>query len=325
MSARKRLRFVLRLLVSAALLAWILSGVPLEQLAMILRDANPWPILAALALVPCMIWLAATQTRVLTDLQGLTLTTGRIFAVTFATAFYGLLLPGALVGGVVRWYKFSQQDGKPAEALAAIAFGRLLNTLVAAAVGLACWSLDELARRDPLHGVLLGIILAGLLVAWALFFRQRSAGALAAYLERQAMIPRIARAKLAKLLRAAVDFQALRVAVVLRMTAVFALYHLLGIVSFWLLAQALHMAVGFSAIGWTRTYVLLIMALPITFLGLGVREGALILLLQAYGIPAPLAVAYSFLILARTLFTASIGGAIEAAQFLRPAKAALRP
>ncbi|MGH8129483.1 MAG: lysylphosphatidylglycerol synthase transmembrane domain-containing protein [Steroidobacteraceae bacterium] len=322
---QKSLRSLLRLLVSAALLGFILPGIPFDQLASILRETDPWPILAALALTPCMIWLTATQTRVLTDLQGLTLTTGQIFAVTFATAFHGLMLPGALVGGAIRWYKFSEQDNKPAQALAAIAFGRLLNTLVAAAIGLACWTLDDLARRSPLNGILLGVILAGLLVSYALFFRRRTSEAMASFLERRAIIPAFARAKQAKLLRAAADFQALPVPVVLKMTVVFALYHLLGIVAFWLLARALSMEIAFSAVGWTRTYVLLIMALPISFLGLGVREGALILMLQAYGISAPAAVAYSFLILARTLFTALIGGAIELVQFLRPAKVMVRP
>jgi len=322
---RKQLRFALKLLISAGLLAYVLSDIPLEQLGSILRYTNPWLFLASLVLAPCMIYLTATQTRVLTELQGLSLTTVQIFAVTFATAFYGLLLPGALVGGAIRWYKFSQQDKKPAEALAAIAFGRLLNTLVLAAVGLVCWALDAEARRSLMNGAILATVMVGFLGGYVLFFRRRFAEALVSLLERQSLIPGLLRAKLAKLLRAAGQFQSLSAPVVLRMSAVFAVYHVLGIFSFYLLARALALELTFNNIGWIRTYIVLIAALPISFLGLGVREGALILLLQAYGIPATAAVAYSFLILARTLFTALIGGAIELAQFLRPAKAAARP
>lgn len=321
----KQIRLTLRLLISAGLLWFIFSSVPVSQLTSILRNVSVWPFLAALALTPCMVYLAATQTKVLTDQQGLTLNVGQIFAVTFATAFYGLLLPGAIVGGAVRWYKFSQQDKKPAQALAAIAFGRLMSTMVLAATGLACWALDTQARQNMFNGVILGTVMFGLGGIYVLFFRRRQAQALTSLLGRQTVIPEFIHLKLAKVLRAAAEFQGLSVLTLLRMTGVFAIYQLLGIASFHLLAQALPVDLSFSNIGWIRTYVLLLAALPISFLGLGVREGALILMLQAYGIAPPVAVAYSFLILARTLFTAMVGGAIELVQFLRPTGVLRRP
>ena len=100
---------------------------------------------------------------------------------------------------------------------------------------------------------------------------------------------------------------------------------MIGILSFWLIAQAIPLGLSFGNIGWVRTYVLFLMALPISMLGIGVRDGALIVLLGSYGVAPPAAVAYSFLLLARTLFTALIGGAIELFQFLQPAKATVAP
>lgn len=325
MRVPKSLRTVLRLVISAGLLYYILSKIPVDQLTSILRGIDPWPFLASLALTPVMTWLTATQTRILTDQQGLTLSTGQIFTVTFSTAFYGLLLPGALVGGAVRWYKFSQQDSKPAEALAAIVFGRLLNMLVLAVTGLACWALDAEGRRNPWNGAILAVTVAVMLGVWFLFFRRRQAIALASLIERFQLVPAIARTKLAKLLRAAADFHSIPPGTLLGMSATLTLYHLIGIFSFWLLAQAIPIGLSFGNVGWIRTYVVFLMALPISILGLGVREGALILLLQAYGVAPPVAVAYSFLLLARTLFTALIGGVIELVQFLRPSKATVTP
>ncbi|MEX2149950.1 MAG: lysylphosphatidylglycerol synthase transmembrane domain-containing protein [Steroidobacteraceae bacterium] len=321
----KPIGLILKLLISAGLLSFIFSSVPVSQLTSILRDVSPWPFLAALALTPCMVYLAATQTKVLTDQQGLTLGVGQIFAVTFATAFYGLLLPGAIVGGAVRWYKFSQQDKKPAQALAAIAFGRLMNTLVLAVTGLVCWALDPQARQNMLNGAILGTAMLGLCGVYLLFFRRRQAQMLTSLLGRQTYIPVFIRLKLAKGLSAASDFQGLPVPRILTMTTVFAIYHFLGIASFHLLALAVPVDLSLSNIGWIRTYILFIMALPISIMGLGVREGALIFMLQAYGIPPPAALAYSFLILARTLFTATVGGVIELVQFLRPTRLSRHP
>lgn len=313
----KQIRLAFRLLVSAGLLGFIFSSVPVSQLTSILQNVSLWPFLAALALTPCMVYLAATQTKVLTDRQGLTLSVGQIFAVTFATAFYGLLLPGTIVGGAVRWYRFSQQDKKPAQALAAIAFGRLMSTLILAATGLVCWALDAQARQDIFNGAILGAVMFGLCGIYVLFFRRRQAQALTSLLGRLTFIPNFIHCKVAKLLHAAAEFQGLAASALLTMTGVFALYQLLGIASFYLLALALPVELSFTTIGWIRTYVLLLATLPISFLGLGIREGALIFMLQSYGILAPAAVAYSFLILARTLFTAMVGGAIEFVQFLR--------
>jgi glycosyltransferase 2 family protein len=311
---------MLRLLISGALLATILWAVPVEQLGASLRGVAPLPFLGALALMPCMFYLAATQTKILTDRQGLTLGVGQIFRVTFATAFYGLLLPGAIVGGAIRWYKFSQQDKKPAQALAAIVFGRLMSTVVLVAVGFACWALDSRARQAPLHGLLLAVLLLGLVILYGLFFRRRQALAVASLVEGLPRVPQLVRGKIAKTLHAAADFEGLPILTIAAMTAVYTLYHVLGIVSFFLLAQALALDLSFVNVGWVRAYVFVLAALPISISGLGVREGALIFLLQDYGIVPAVAVAYSFLILARTLFTAAVGGAIELVEFFRPAE-----
>jgi hypothetical protein len=321
----KRIPLILRLVISAGLLGLILSSIPATQLTPTLQGVRPWPFLAALALVPCMVYLAATQTKVLTDRQGLTLTVAQIFRVTFATAFYGLVLPGAILGGAVRWYKFSKQDKKPAQALAAIISSRVMNTLILAAAGLICWASDPAARQNMLYGIVLGTVILGLCCVYVLFFRRRHAEALTSLLRQQSVIPEFMHAKLAKVLRAMAEFQGLPGFTVLIMVGVFAMYQFLGITSFYLLAQALPVDLSFSNVGWVRTYVFLITALPISILGIGVREGALILMLQAYGISPAVAVAYSLLILSRTLFTAMVGGIIELTQFLKLTGAFHRP
>ncbi len=59
---------------------------------------------------------------------------------------------------------------------------------------------------------------------------------------------------------------------------------------------------------WTIPVILTLSALPITVAGLGLREGAAIVLLGLYGVPAENAVAASLLSLAVALFWAAVGG-----------------
>ena len=70
----KPIPLILKLVISAGLLVFVFSDVPISQLSSTLREVSPWPFLASLALIPCMVYLAATQTKVLTERQGLTLT-----------------------------------------------------------------------------------------------------------------------------------------------------------------------------------------------------------------------------------------------------------
>ena len=68
---------------------------------------------------------------------------------------------------------------------------------------------------------------------------------------------------------------------------------------------------------WARACYTLVLLLPITFAGLGAREGVLILLLQPYGVTGADAVALSFIQLGGTLILAILGGMYEFRTFWR--------
>jgi len=72
--------------------------------------------------------------------------------------------------------------------------------------------------------------------------------------------------------------------------------HLLGVLSFYAFALSVGVDVSFIIIGWVRSFIHIVTMLPISFSGLGVREGTLIVLLQGYGVSASDAVGLSFLL-----------------------------
>ncbi|HKT61675.1 MAG TPA: hypothetical protein VJQ46_16580, partial [Gemmatimonadales bacterium] len=92
---------------------------------------------------------------------------------------------------------------------------------------------------------------------------------------------------------------------------------LVGSVGFFVWAQALGSPVGLAEITWARACYTLVLLLPITFAGLGAREGVLILLLQPYGVTGADAVALSFIQLGGTLILAVLGGLYELRSFWR--------
>ncbi|MCI0348745.1 MAG: lysylphosphatidylglycerol synthase domain-containing protein, partial [Acidobacteriales bacterium] len=126
-------------------------------------------------------------------------------------------LPGTVAGGAIRWYKFSLQDKKPAQAIAVIVFARLIDTSVMTAAGLVFWALDAQARHSALYGIVLGGVFVGLCGIGLLFFRRRPARALTSWLTRQNRLPELITQKLAKVLRAAAEFGGLRGLTILKM------------------------------------------------------------------------------------------------------------
>lgn len=86
----------------------------------------------------------------------------------------------------------------------------------------------------------------------------------------------------------------------------------IGIFGFFCLARSILLPIGALELGWVRSFVQLLAQLPISIAGLGVREGTLLGLLPLHGVSPPAAVAFSFLLLARSIFLAIGGGLLEA-------------
>ncbi len=98
--------------------------------------------------------------------------------------------------------------------------------------------------------------------------------------------------------------------------------HLAGVISFWLIAQSLGMALPLLTIGWIRSGMILATMLPITIAGIGVREVAALALLQLYGVETDDAIAFSFLVFATTVVGIGIlGGIAETWRYVYSRKA----
>jgi len=88
---------------------------------------------------------------------------------------------------------------------------------------------------------------------------------------------------------------------------------LLNVLVFFLLIKSIDLDVSFVSIGWIRSVVVLVTMIPISISGMGLREGAFILLLGAFGVSDGSAFAYSVLVFAVTrIVPGLLGGLFEA-------------
>jgi uncharacterized membrane protein YbhN (UPF0104 family) len=269
-------------------------------------------VLVGLAMTPLTLLVGAVYTRMLAERQGLTLTIGQIVHIGYVTQFYGLFVPGVIAGGAIRWYKFARTGGKPVQALTTIAFGRLLNLTVGGVIGLGCWLLDATARENLAWGVGLAATLCVLAGGLWLLFHRDLALATGAFVDARRWIPEPVRGAAVRVLASAAGFGRLGGAVTVRLFALTAVEHVLGIISFVAFASAVGIELAPISIAWVRTYLMLLALLPITLGGVGAREGGLLVLLGPYGVAPELAVTFGLLLFARRLFSAAVGAVLEA-------------
>lgn len=306
--------------VTFALLFIILRYVPFGAVVREMSGAIGGWIAAGFALALLERLAASLRVKLLTDRLDMRLSIWKIFEINVVSIFYSTFLPGDLAGGAVRWYRMARPSGKRAEAFAAIVFERLIDTLALVFFGILFWFWNAPPFGSRLlDGVLLGLL--ALLIAGTAFALSPAASTLVRRLG--SLIPwRKARdvllEKSEKVLVSVRMFRRLSVGGMILLAALTTLRHMLSVLKLLCFALALGLALDFSAIGWIRSFVTILTMIPISFAGLGVREGSLVVLLQPYGVAGSLAVALSLFLFAAHLAFAVAGGLVEVYRMFRP-------
>ena len=276
-----------------------------------LAGARPAWLVGGFALVGATSFLAALQMRSILAAQGMAFSIRQIAGVNMVTTFYGLFLPGYLSGGLIRWHHFSTPQGKRAQALAAMIFSREVELVTTLGFGVVFYFLASasLSARSALITTLLTLAIAVLLVLISV-----SAGphaALRSVLSRL-RLPHGVTQRLFKVSASMVDFGRNGHHHHLWYLALCMVRNAFGVAAFVCFARALWIEAPVMDLGWVRAVLDVVLSLPISFAGLGVRDASLVTTLGHLGVPATTGLAFSFLLLARTLFLALLGGLVEA-------------
>ena len=316
------IRVLIRIAVAAIALVLLASRVDLAEVRAALVTTSPRTIGLATAVSFTANLAVAFRLRVLLAAQDVPARTRQTLAINLAAYFYNLFLP---IGGVgvaaLRLQRLSQRTrGRYTAALTAMVCDRLAAIAAVGFVGLVCWFADPHAK--PVGGLLVllgGLTAIGLLVAPRAvpvqvrhFVRELRTGGSGTWWS----------AALLRLSTALGSVARLSPAALASIFGISILAQLPGIVVFAVLGQGLGLPVSLVAMGWIRSVVVLITVIPLSIGGLGVREGALVFTLAAFGVPAHDALALSILIFATTILAPGLaGGILEGVRWLRGAAA----
>lgn len=309
----------LKALVSALLVALLLWRVDVAEVGRVLAVASPGLMALAGLLFFLMHVLNALKLRVLLP----ELRAGRLLAYTLVAQLYALVLPGQLAGEAVKAYRLSRDEGRGqgrGQGQGEIGGGRIVSAVafdkVTGIVGLLLLTGGGLAVQSARFGdgllVGVGVVLAGLVAATVLLAWAPARALLLALLgwragpRREALLL----GPLRRFLEAWRD-QTRRPGRALLSVAGGIAVQVAAVAG----SQALGLAVGidqpFSV--WSAVIGLMsvIVLMPVTVAGIGLREASLVGLLDLVGVPHAQSLALGFGILAFQVMVALLGAVID--------------
>jgi uncharacterized protein (TIRG00374 family) len=299
-------------------LFWI---IPVDQVVKAVLSAEPRLLIIGFLFSFFSTCLTAVQQWVLVRKQRISLNVFQVLGINLAAKFYSQFSPWNIVGSGYKWYRLSKPDGKPAEALAALAFFRLMETFLNIALGLFFFLLSGQDSFQINVGWFVLFIIA-ITLTWFLITRY-SVPVYNWFTARpwavwempvwKRILPKLE--KFLKAVSAYADFSALELFLAI---AAGVISQMAGVTSNLFIANSIGIQLSFLDMGWIYAVVILISQMPFAFAnGLGFREVSLVFLFGIFDIGGELALAFSFLLLIRGVLISLVGGAWEAVEAVR--------
>ncbi len=310
------LRLLFRVGVAAMLLLILFRVVPIVEVRAAATRLGA--VAAALAVAGSFLiqGLIAVRLRLLCAAQRIRFGSIQVLQINLAAMFYGLILPGGnLTGGLVRVAKLSGSKLEMGRTAVAVVGDRFLATAALLVTGYVFWIADA-AGPSVTVGIALGLGSAASLALYVLLFHGGITGVRIGRLASRLPLPAKLRV-LAGQLRGFTAFSARERIIVLALSIG---GQLVGVTVFWILARSLGLGVSWLTLGWTRAAAMLLVILPVSLSGLGVREAAVVFLLRPYGVASADALALSLLLFGTVVMVPGlVGGVWEALRATRSA------
>ena len=302
---RKRLIDLLKIIVSLILIVVILRSINVKALWEVVRNANLWYLLVAQIVWMLGVVVRAYRWQTLVRDQGVDASLGELASLYFVGSLFNNLLPSGFGGDAVKMYELSQRSEQGAEAVSSVLVDRFMGLIALQAIGLV--ALIFAWQLVPLQVVALTVTLFGvsLMAAWVVSYRP-----LWEFLAER--VPLFNRLLSINAVRSFVSsLQSYSSSALLRSFGVGIVFNVMLIAANFLVGLALGVDLPPSYYMIFVPLTSLVLVLPISFAGLGVREGAYVVLFKLAGVAPEVALSMSLLVyVLGTMMPGLVGGVI---------------
>jgi hypothetical protein len=246
----------------------------------------------------------------------------RLVEINLTNRFYATVLPRG-ASTAIRWHRYrSGGDGHGALALMLFEGLVMTHTLFLCAVSLLVLDYDRAGTSVKWILVVAVLGVAACTLALLPFFSHKLAGSLRSIKEAIPFLGARLKGTLGRSIDAVAAYKGLPSTIVLAIYGSDVATFMFQVLSAWVLCIALDIDLALGTVAWIRALTLVLMLLPFTIGGLGLREGAHIFLMGLYGVSAGDAMTFSLMMFAIQLGIGLLGGGME---LLRVVNGYLRP
>jgi uncharacterized protein (TIRG00374 family) len=302
---RKQLLNILKIIISIGLLAFIFSTLDLVAFIQAVGRANPWWLLAALAVMMLGVVIRAWRWQILLDAIAVHVSLTELTNIYFIGFLFNNLLPSGLGGDAIRMVELSQHSERGSDAVTSVVVDRFLGLSALQAIAIMALIADWGAVPAGVAYFTITVFLGGLVVGYLLINRTL-------YTTLRLRLRPFRRLTDIKVIgNLAESFQRYPLGALGRAYLVSLLFNIS------LIAMNVFIGLGLGAKASLAQYAIfvpitsLVLLLPISFAGLGVREETYRRLFSQVGVPQEIAVAMSLLVyVIGNICTGLIGGVI---------------
>jgi hypothetical protein len=310
---KRHLKTVFKIAMSCLFVGYLFFKVELSTLAAAMGSINIAFYMVSTLLAVCLGIIVAGKYYFL--LKGSTIhhSLASLVKINFIARFYALFLPSAAGMEFVRWFKVTRNKGGKAQFFATIVFERLTFLLVLMACGMVPLFFYpshpeiQILKMRILPIAAIGICLVAVFIIFYILPPIRDRIKSAVYATLQKIRPRLE-------IGGYLDNHHLNRIDASLFTLIFGLsviWQIFFICRLLVLLKAASVPLGILDITWIGSLVLLLQTIPISFAGIGLREGAYAFLFTLFNLPPEKGVLMGILFFSQMLIIAFVGGILE--------------
>jgi uncharacterized protein (TIRG00374 family) len=302
---RKQLFNLLKIIVSISLLTFIFSTIDVRAFLNVIQQANPWWLLAALTMMMIGVVVRAFRWQILLEAIGVSVPIGELTAIYFIGFLFNNLLPSGLGGDAMRMLELNRYSERGSDTVTSVVVDRFLGLSALQAIALVALLTNWGVVPATLAYFTVAIFLGGLVIGYLLINRPL-------YLNLRQRLKLFRRLTDIKFMGNLFEsFQRYPVPALGRSYLVALLFNMVHITMYSFIGWALSAPVSLVQFAIIVPITSLVLLVPISFAGLGVREEAFRQLFGQIGVSQEVAVAMSLLIyVIGNVCTGLVGGVI---------------
>ncbi|GEM_PF-4821179 len=301
--------FLLRLTFSIILLALIINRIDIELVKDEISRSNYWLFIGAVG-ITFFAWLinVVKWRRIILTMTDSPLSFWRLLALNFISYFYATALPGGLlIGEIAKGYRLLRNEKDKARLALSIVLDRLTGFwgIMILGVGALVWPVTRVSPSLQWQLLLwLVVLLAGSLLSMIFFWKPALLRILLAipFLSDRIWYRVIIQKIEDALLFYRGNHRPMIVVVVLAVV-----FQLVSSLSLFLLSLSLGLPISLLELIWVYAIVSILLFIPITVAGFGIREGSFLYFFSLLGILPEKALGFAALVFAVQLIFALIG------------------